>query len=59
MIDKKEFESFVESFQKEPGKYTIQLLLEIGAKFKELPVKERNWEELHKQLGIYNFSKEA
>ena len=59
MIDKKEFESFVESFQKEPGKYTIQQLMEIGAKFKELPVKERNWEELHKQLGIYNFSPEA
>ena len=43
MIDKKEFESFVESYQKEPGKYTIQQLMEIGAKFKELPVKERNW----------------
>ena len=59
MIDKTEFESFVESFQKEPGKYTIQQLMEIGAKFKELPVKERNWEELHKKLGIYNFSPEA
>lgn len=59
MIDKKEFESFVESFQKEPGKYTIQQLMEIGAKFKELPVKERNWEELHKRLGIYNFSAQA
>lgn len=59
MIDKKEFESFVESYQKEPGKYTIQQLMEIGAKFKELPVKERNWEELHKKLGIYNFSPEA
>ena len=59
MIDKTEFESFVESFQKEPGKYTIQQLMEIGAKFKELPVKERNWEELHKRLGIYNFSAQA
>lgn len=59
MIDKTEFESFVESYQKEPGKYTIQQLMEIGAKFKELPLKERNWEELHKQLGIYNFSPEA
>ena len=59
MIDKTEFESFVESYQKEPGKYTIQQLMEIGAKFKELPVKERNWEELHKQLGIYNFSAQA
>ena len=59
MIDKTEFESFVESYQKEPGKYTIQQLMEIGAKFKELPLKERNWEELHKQLGIYNFSAEA
>lgn len=59
MIDKTEFESFVESYQKEPGKYTIQQLMEIGAKFKELPLKERNWEELHKKLGIYNFSPEA
>lgn len=59
MIDKTEFESFVESFQKEPGKYTIQQLMEIGAKFKELPLKERNWEELHKRLGIYNFSAQA
>ena len=59
MIDKTEFESFVESYQKEPGKYTIQQLMEIGAKFKELPLKERNWEELHKKLGIYNFSAEA
>ena len=59
MIEKTEFESFVESYQKEPGKYTIQQLMEIGAKFKELPLKERNWEELHKKLGIYNFSAEA
>lgn len=59
MIDKTEFESFVESYQKEPGKYTIQQLMEIGAKFKELPLKERNWEELHKKLGIYNFSADA
>lgn len=59
MIDKTEFESFVESYQKEPGKYTIQQLMEIGAKFKELPLRERNWEELHKKLGIYNFSAEA
>lgn len=59
MIDKTEFESFVESYQKEPGKYTIQQLMEIGAKFKELPLRERNWEELHKKLGIYNFSADA
>ena len=59
MIDKTEFESFVESYQREPGKYTIQQLMEIGAKFKELPLRERNWEELHKKLGIYNFSAEA
>ena len=59
MITLKEFQDYIDSFNKEKGQYTINELLSIGVKFKELPLKQRNWESLHQLLGIYNMSAEA
>lgn len=59
MITIEEFQSYVDSFHKEKGQYTIEELLQIGVMFKSLPVKKRNWASLHQLLGIYNFSAEA
>ena len=59
MITIEEFQSYIDSFHKEKGQYTIEELLKIGVMFKSLPVKKRNWASLHQLLGIYNFSAEA
>lgn len=59
MITLKEFQDYIDSFNKEKGQYTINELLSIGVKFKELPLKQRNWESLHQLLGVYNMSAEA
>ena len=55
----KEFQNYIDSFHKEKSKYTLEELMKIGEMFKKLPVKQRNWESLHKVLGVYNFSSEA
>lgn len=59
MITIEEFQTYIDSFHKEKGQYTIEELLQIGVMFKSLPVKKRNWASLHQLLGIYNFSAEA
>lgn len=59
MITVEEFQTYIDSFHKEKGQYTIEELLQIGVMFKSLPVKKRNWASLHQLLGIYNFSAEA
>lgn len=59
MITFDEFYSFIESLGKEKGEYSLDELLEIGVKFKELPRKDRKWDELHDFLGITEFSADA
>ena len=49
MITKDEFYTFVDSFN---GKYDELDLLNIGRKFKELPLKQRNWSELVNYLNL-------
>ena len=48
-MNKVEFYQFVDSFE---GIYDEVTLLTIGKKFRELPVKQRNWKELVDYLGI-------
>ena len=48
-MNKKEFYEFVDSFN---GNYDEVNLLIIGKKFRELPVKQRSWQELVDYLGI-------
>lgn len=54
-----EFQEYIESFHKEKGQYSMDDLLNIGVKFKQLPVKQRNWNTLHQLLGVYGFSADA
>ena len=49
MLNKTEFYQYVDSFK---GNYDEVALLSIGKKFRELPVKQRNWKELVNYLGI-------
>lgn len=45
-ITKKEFETFLNKFNKEPGEYTEDELYIIGTKYKLLPTSEKRWNEL-------------
>ena len=49
MLTKEEFYQYVDSFN---GDYDEVTLLSIGKKFRELPVKQRNWKELVDYLGL-------
>lgn len=49
MLTKEEFYQYVDSFN---GDYDEVTLLSIGKKFRDLPVKQRNWKELVDYLGI-------
>lgn len=48
----REFEAFIESFNKEPGKYDADEIYEIGIAHKSLIGKNKNWEKLAKVLGV-------
>ena len=50
-ITKKEFNEFLDGFNKEPGEYTDQEMYEIGMKYKSLPTSEKRWNELATTLG--------
>jgi len=52
MINKEEFQAYINSFNKKPGFYTKEEQIKIGLKLKELPVKDRNWASLVKVLGL-------
>ena len=49
MLTKTEFYQYVDSFKENYDEIT---LLSIGKKFRELPVKQRNWKELVDYLGL-------
>lgn len=59
MLKVQEFQDYIDSFKKEKGQYTIDELMQIGVKFKQLPVRQRNWESLHQVLGVYGFTSNA
>lgn len=59
MLKLQEFQEYIDSFKKEKGQYTIDELMQIGVKFKQLPVRQRNWESLHQVLGVYGFTSNA
>lgn len=46
-----EFNEYVASFNKQPGEYSIEEQVQIGLKLKELPVYDRNWDNLVEILG--------
>lgn len=52
MITIDTFNEYVKSFNKNPGEYSDEEQLQIGVKFKELPVKYRNWQALKEALGL-------
>lgn len=54
-----ELQTYISSFNKQPGQYDLDELIQIGVAFKQLPRKQRNWNTLHKQLGILTFSPDA
>lgn len=51
-MTKKEFLEYVDSFDRDTGEFTEEELYAIGTQYKELPVSEKNWEELVKILGV-------
>lgn len=59
MFTTDEFYEFIKQFNKQKGEYTLDELLEIGTRFKELPRKDRKWNDLHTFLGITEFSADA
>lgn len=48
----KEFNEFVDSFNKEAGEFTDEELYTIGCKYKQLPTSEKRWEDLVQMLGV-------
>lgn len=52
--EKQEFLNYIKSFDKDPGEFTQDELYEIGCRHKELPLADRNWDELVGLLGPLN-----
>lgn len=50
VITKTEFNSFLKSFNKQPGEYTEDEIYQIGAKYKQLDRADKNWNELAKLI---------
>lgn len=51
MVTKQEFDAFIKSLNKKPGKYTIEELFEIGVMHKQLPTEEKSWKALALMVG--------
>lgn len=51
-MDLKEFNEYILSFNKKPGEYTVEELIQIASKFKELPLKLRSWDYLTEILQV-------
>lgn len=51
-MTKKEFNEYIESFQKEAGTYTDEEIFAIGVAHKSLLHVDKNWNELSKRLGL-------
>ena len=50
-MTKKEFNEYIESFQKEAGTYTDEEIFAIGVAHKSMVLGDKNWNELSKRLG--------
>lgn len=59
MRTKDELIKYISTFNKKPGEYSTQELLEIGRMMRTLPKSEIDWRWLHSYLGVYGFSSEA
>lgn len=59
MKNREELIEYIRKYNKTPGEYTLEELLDIGTQLKTLPVLERSWNWLHDYLGITSFSAEA
>ena len=59
MVNRDDIIAYIKTFNKKPGEYKINEILDIGSKLKELPLHERDWKWLHDYLGITTFSPEA
>lgn len=60
MITRDELINYIiTKYNKNPGDYTEEEILDIGVQLKQLPQRERNWEWLHDYLGITLFSANA
>ena len=59
MRTKEDLITYIKTFNKNPGEYSIQELLEIGRMMRTLPKSEIDWRWLHSYLGVYGFSSEA
>ena len=46
-----QFESYIQSFEKTPGMFTRDELLEIGIRHKQLPQHLKNWKKLVERVG--------
>lgn len=46
-----QFESYIQSFEKNPGMFTRDELLEIGIRHKQLPQHLKNWKKLVERVG--------
>lgn len=59
MRNKDELIQYIQSYNKKPGEYTNDEILEIGRQMRSLPRSEISWPWLHHYLGITDFSSEA
>lgn len=59
MLLNDEFIEYIRAFNKKPGQYTYEEEMQIGLKMKELPISQRNWNQLHEILGITEFTANA
>ena len=59
MKNKDELIKYIQSYNKKPGEYTKDEILEIGRQMRSLPKAQISWPWLHHYLGITDFSSEA
>lgn len=59
MKNKDELIQYIQSYNKKPGEYTKDEILEIGRQMRSLPKAQISWPWLHHYLGITDFSSEA
>lgn len=58
-MNTEELEKYIKSFNRNPGEFTLDEMLHIGVKFKQLPNKDKNWKALLDRLGDTKLSPES
>ena len=59
MKTRDELIEYIKTFNKNPGEYTLNELLEIGRQMRTLPRSKVDWKWLHDYLGVYGFTPNA